>query len=125
MKALELQLFRETSGSLPHILFVVNRQLANLGRWTTFVQCCHLAVVPGYQAARENISPRGRLEYYVGYSAADIFDRMGIRSRSSTRASEGVCAAEGSLASQEIETNFRSRSMGYFWRQEMLYDGGQ
>jgi hypothetical protein len=39
--------------------------------------------------ARDNISPRARLEYYRGYYAADIFD-PGISSRSSIRASDGT-----------------------------------
>jgi hypothetical protein len=37
--------------------------------------------------ARDNISPRARLEYYPGYYAADVCDPDGIRSRSSIRAS--------------------------------------
>jgi catechol 2,3-dioxygenase-like lactoylglutathione lyase family enzyme len=40
--------------------------------------------------ARENISPRARVEYYPGYYAADVFDPDGYRSRSSTRANDGT-----------------------------------
>ena len=41
--------------------------------------------------ARDNISPRVRVEYYAGYYAADVFDPDGysfIRVKSSTKASE-------------------------------------
>jgi catechol 2,3-dioxygenase-like lactoylglutathione lyase family enzyme len=36
--------------------------------------------------AMDNISLRARVEYYPGYYAADVFDRTGIRSKSSIKA---------------------------------------
>jgi len=36
--------------------------------------------------AKDNISPRARLEYYPGYYAVDVFDRTAIRSKSFTKA---------------------------------------
>ena len=46
-------------------------------RATTIAQSTHFTKQQIAARARDNISPRARLEYYPGYYAADVFDPDG------------------------------------------------
>ena len=60
---------------LDHIILTVSDIKRSLAFYEAALKPLHMAAMSA--GARDNISPRARLEYYPGYYAADVFDPDG------------------------------------------------